>query len=254
MDECFGTFDGNTVQTISHDFLPASDPAVGWPKLQNNLLNGGGLQVNDPNAGSGPIAVSNNTFNGTFGNTYTNMLRLKNNYTGLATTVSGNTFTNTNWAAALENYPTVSVTNNTFTPVAGSTTYRHLTVNTKEIGSSSGFYPPVVGLTLQSNTFNGSGTPGGTGVAFYNRTARDLLTYGTFSVGGAGALANNFSNWCRHFRATRWTTATRLRGTGTSRLPGIHRYPPTNMACWTPNIDIDENLFDVGSGLQTRAA
>lgn len=23
------------------------------------------------------------------------------------------------------------------------------------------------------------------------------------------------------------------------------------MACWTPNIDISENLFDVGSGLQT---
>lgn len=170
-----------------------------------------------------PVAdrSSNNTFNGTFGNTYTNMLRLKNNYTGLATTVSGNTFTSTNWAAALENYPTVSVTNNTFTPVAGSTTYRHLTVNTKEISSSSGFYPPVVGLTLQSNTFNGSGTPGGTGVAFYNHDNDSPLRH--LQRGWSRCAGQQLQQRYRHFRAT--GQQHRRHQPGTSRLPGYRPYP-----------------------------
>jgi hypothetical protein len=91
-DEAGGTFSGNTLTTINHDIL-VRFASNGNVTVEDNFLNGGGMEFADFNAGAGTLTISGNTFNGTAANTYSNALRLKNNYTARPTIVSGNTFT-----------------------------------------------------------------------------------------------------------------------------------------------------------------
>lgn len=166
VDEGEGTFSGNILKTISSDIVRFA--ASGNVIVSGNYVNGAGMEFADFNAGTGTLSITGNFFDGTFANTYSNALRLKNNYTARTTVVSGNTFTGFvgNIAGAggtlsLENYQAITVDNNTFTPLAGSAAYRHITVNTKDFSSSSGYYNPVINAVITNNTFNGSGTPGG---------------------------------------------------------------------------------------------
>jgi len=241
-DEAAGTFTHNDLTTISHDVIVrfASNGAV---NICDNQFKGGGVEVPEMNASATGLTVNNNTFQGVAANASgTAVLRLKNNYNNKPITVSNNTLNGYEWGISLENVQGVNIDNNTLNPLSGSATFRHVTVNTKELSSSSGFYAPVVGATLTKNKFNGSGTPGGTGIAFYNHD-NDSPVFGTFSIGTAGN-ENEFAGSLANF-------ITMDAQSGPSVGPGST--PATTMAPWSGNVDASNNKFDVGSGLESAA-
>ncbi len=238
LDESSGFFDNNTIRSVSQDIqLRFADPNN--TIISNNNINGGGVELAEHNGGGGTFTVSNNIFNGIVGSTYTSALRLKNNYTARTTTVSGNTFTGHNWGLSLENYQAVTVDNNAFTPAPASTTYRHITVNTKEGSSSSGFFQPMVSGTFTNNTFNGSGAAGGRGISFYNED-NDSPVFGAITIGTAGN-ENDFNAGVGTFIYLDNTTGT----TNPNATPTVP---------FAVNLDASNNNFDAGAGLQLPAA
>ncbi len=234
-DEGGGSFTNNTIQTINQD-IQVRFGLAGAISITNNTINGGGVELAEQNGAAGPITLTGNTFNGTFGSTYTSSLRLKNNTNAIPTTVSGNTFTGHNQGVSLENYRAVAVNTNTFTPATGSTTYRHVTVDSKEFSSSSGAFTPVVSLTLLGNTFTGSSSPtSGTALVFSNQD-NDNPTFGPFVIGLSGN-ENSFAASLGTFIALDGSTGT-VAPNGTQAAP------------FATDINIDNNTFDVGNGLQ----
>lgn len=234
VDEGSGSFTGNTATTINHDILIRFTNA-GNVTVTGNNSNGGGMEFSDFNAGAGTLTISGNTFNGAVANTYSNALRLKNNYTARTTTVSGNTFAGFEGNVAgyggtlsLENYQAVTIDNNTFTPLANSTVFRHITLNTKDWSNSSGFYAPVVGATFTNNTFNGSGTPGGVALAFYNWD-NDSPVFNAITIGTAGN-ENTFNDGI--------ATYILLDNSAGTANPNA-----TTMVPWAVDLDATNNLF-----------
>lgn len=244
IDEGNASITDNTATTINHDVLVRF--SSGAVTVTGNTCYGGGMEFSDFNAGTGTLTISSNTFDGTIGNTYTNALRLKNNYTARTTIVSNNTFTHFvgniagyGGTVSLENYQAITLDGNTFTPLANSTTFRHLTINTKAFGSSSGYYAPVVGATLTNNIFNGSGTPGGVALAFFNWD-NDNPTFNAFELGTAGN-ENTFNAGIGTFIL--------LDNSDGTVLPNN-----TTMVPWAIDLDATNNKFDVGAGLELPAA
>jgi hypothetical protein len=140
------------------------------------------------------------------------------------------------------------VDNNTFTPVTGSTTFRHITVNTKELNTSSATVTQTdIDGTFTKNKFYGSGTPGGKGMVFLNHDSNDDA-YGTFTVGGAGVLANEFNTGIATFMemdgstGDSWPSAFPENDLGAAAV--------TTMACWAVDINIESNKFDVSGSLK----
>ncbi|MEZ4887870.1 MAG: right-handed parallel beta-helix repeat-containing protein [Chitinophagales bacterium] len=241
LDEGGGTFNGNTGQTINHDILIRFG-SNGNITIQNNNFNGGGLQLSDHNAGAGTIDISNNVFDGTFGNTYTSSLRLQNNQQNKATNIAGNTFTGHRWAISLENYPTATIDNNVFTPLAGLTDFRHITVNTKSISSNSNtIVQTTIDANIINNTFNGNAATGGIGIGFYDHDS-DNAAFGTFTIGTAGN-ENTFNINLETFILLDNTTGS------TDGADAFFGYGSgggwtTTMACWTTDINVEENNFN----------
>ncbi len=257
VDEGGGTFSGNTLQTINHDVLVRFG-SNGNVTVTGNNLNGGGVELNDMNAGAGILTVAGNIFDGTFANSSapgTAVLRLKNNYNSKTTPVTGNTFSNHQWAVSLENYNSVTLDNNTFTPLAASTTYHHVVINTKSISSNSSSITQVpIGAVLTNNTFNGSGTPGGTALTFMNHDS-NAASFGTLTIGTAGnenkfnaGIANVISldNQSGTSSGATFPAYTSLIGAGPGAL--------TTMTPWTVNLNAVNNKYDVGSGLELPSA
>ena len=249
-DEAGGIFTGNTLQSINHD-IQVRFGSNGNIDVTSNNLNGGGVELVEHNAGAGAMTVSNNIFDATSAAPGTAVLRLKNNQSLKTTLVSGNTFSNHEWAVSLENYNTVTLDNNTFTPKATSTTYHHVVVNTKSISSNSAtIVQTTIGATLTNNTFNGSSTTGGTALSFHNHDS-DAASFGTFTIGTAGN-ENNFNAGIGTF--VRLDNQTGSSGGSTfpdyTNLIGGGAGALTTMVCWTPNINIQSNQFNVGTGLK----
>jgi nitrous oxidase accessory protein NosD len=256
-DEAGGTFSGNTLQSINHDVLVRFGNN-GNISITGNNLNGGGVELDDMNAGAGILTVSNNIFDATFANSSapgTAVLRLQNNYNSKVTNISGNTFSNHQWAISSANYNSLTIDNNTFTPLSGSTTYHHLAINNKSISTNSNIIVQVaLGATVTNNTFNGSGTVGGTALSFHNHD-NDNASYGAFVIGGVGN-ENDFNTdisnviYLDHQSGTSsgsiFPGYTSLIGAGAGAL--------TTMGLWSVNIDATNNNFDVGSGLQLPSA
>ncbi|MEO7311296.1 MAG: right-handed parallel beta-helix repeat-containing protein, partial [Chitinophagaceae bacterium] len=238
MDEATGLFDDNTIQSISQD-IQARFANIGNLTISNNKINGGGVEIAEQNGGSGTFMVTGNTFNGAFSNTYSSSLRLKNNYTARPTSVSNNIFNNHNAGISLENYQTVTVDNNTFTPIAASTSYIHIAVNTKEFSSSSGVVQPAISGNFTNNTFNGSGTTGGKALAFYNQD-NDSPVFGTFTIGTPGN-ENNFAAGIATFIYLDNQTGT----TNPNATPTV----PFGV-----NLNAINNKFDVSGSLQLPSA
>lgn len=244
IDEGNASITGNIATTINHDVLVRF--SSGAVTVTGNTCYGGGMEFSDFNLGTGTLTISNNTFDGTIGNTYTNALRLKNNYTARTTIVSNNTFTHFvgniagyGGTVSLENYQAITLDGNTFTPLANSTTFRHITINTKDFSSSSGHYTPVVGATLTNNIFNGSGTPGGVALSFYNWD-NDSPTFNAFELGTTGN-ENTFNAGIGTFIL--------LDNSDGTVLPNN-----TTMVPWAIDLDATNNKFDVGAGLELPAA
>ncbi len=256
MDEAGGTISGNTFQSINHDVL-ARFGSNGAITVSGNNFNGGGVELAEMNSGAGPLTVSGNTFDATFANLAspnTAVLRFKNANNTTVTNVSGNTFNNHEWAVSLENYNNATLDNNTFTPLAGSTTYRHVTFNTKTIsGTSSSSLSLATGATLTNNVFNGNAAAGGTALSFFNHSTSS--TMGTYTIGTTGN-ENSFQPAIGTFvyldgQSGSSTTSTfppynSLIGTGSGAI--------TTMAPWSGNVNVENNKFDAGSGLKLASA
>lgn len=253
MDEGTGDFTGNTIQTISQDIELRFTNTANNINITNNNINGGGINFAAPNVTGGTLTISGNTFNGTFGSTYSSLIRLRDNIAPnfINTVVQNNTFSNHTWGISLENYNNVTVNNNTFTPLANSINYHHITVNTKENASSSATVAQTpIGGVFTNNTFNGSGTTGGTAIKFLNQDS-DNASFGTITLGSA-SNENTFNAGIANFIALDSQT-------GSSNGSTFPVYPttgdwPTTMACWNQNINIENNKFDVGAGLQLPSA
>ncbi len=253
MDEGTGDFTANTIQTISQDIEIRFTNTTNNINITNNNINGGGVNFAAPNVTGGTLTISGNTFNGTFGSTYSSLLRLRDNIAPnfINTVVQNNTFSNHTWGISLENYNNVTVNNNTFTPLANSINYHHITVNTKENASSSATVAQTpIGGVFTNNTFNGSGTTGGTAMKFLNQDS-DNAAFGTITLGSA-SNENTFNAGIANFIALDSQT-------GSSNGSTFPVYPttgdwPTTMACWNQNINIENNKFDVGAGLQLPSA
>ncbi len=256
-DESGGSFNGNTLQTISHDVIVRFG-SNGNITINNNNINGGGVELDDMNAGAGTLTVSGNTFDGTFANIASPgsaVLRLQNNYNSKTTNVTGNTFSNHQWGVLLANYNSVTLDNNTFTPLAGSTVFHHVVIDNKSISSNSNSIPQLaIGATLTNNTFNGSGSFGGTALAFLNHNTA-APSYGTFTIGSAGnenifndqiAKVIYLDHQSGSSSSSTFPAYTSLIGSGAGAI--------TTMGLWTVNLDASNNKFDVGSGLQLPTA
>ena len=256
VDEGGGSFTGNTLQTINHDILVRFG-SNGNITVTGNNLNGGGVELDDMNAGAGVLTVSGNNFDGTAANIASPgsaVLRLQNNYNAKTTLVSANVFTNHQWGVSLANYNSVTLDNNTFTPLAASTTYHHVAVNSKSISTNSASIVQVtLGAVLTNNTFNGSGSPGGTALSFHNHD-NDAASFGTFTIGTAGN-ENTFNAGIGNFiylddqsgtsSGSTFPAYTSLIGAGAGAL--------TTMAPWAVDLTAKDNNFDVGTGVKTPA-
>ncbi len=141
----------------------------------------------------------------------------------------------------MENMNAVSLDGNTFMP--SSATARAVVVNTKSISSNSNSIVQVpIAATLTNNTFTGTGTA----LTFQNHDS-DNDSYGAFTIGSAGNV-NSFASTLSNFIVLD-------NQTGSSNGSTFPTYPntggwPTTMDCWAQNLDIQNNIFDVGAGLQ----
>jgi hypothetical protein len=250
VDDGAGTYTRNTFQTINHDILVRfnsnGDVVIGGSVANANTFNGGGVQYADPNAAGGAVTISHNAFDGSVSSS---VLRLQNNYHDAAVSVADNTFNNLRWGISLENFNTVTVADNVFTPLAGFGTFRHITVNTKSISSNSASIVQVpINGTFTGNTFNAGAAGTGTAMAFYNHDS-DNAVLGMFTVGTAGS-PNVF--------APGFLYAVYLGDQLGSTLAAFVDFPEynlgagsdTEMACWERDIDVQNNSFDIGSGPQ----
>ena len=225
--------------------------------VSGNSFLGGGANVGSFNPGAGTITITNNLFDNSImqpasGNLgtgaslrliyYAEVGSVNNNVI-----VSGNTFQNHRWAASVENFKNVTFDNNSFTSKVGSTDYIHISFNTKIIASTSAsgalnMFP--VGATLTGNTFNGSGAPGGTALAFYNHRSTDAV-FGTYTIGTIGN-ENDFMAGIAKFILLDSSTGLSSAWAG---FGGYGSTPVTTMAPWSSNLDAQNNRFDVGAGL-----
>jgi hypothetical protein len=243
LDEGGLTATGNTLNTINHDVL-LRFASNGANNISNNNFNGGGVELADQNAGSGTITVAGNTFTGV-GAPGTAKLRIKNNEFNIAHVISGNTFNTFDWGVSLENMRSVTLSGNTFTGDAA--TDRHVVVNTKSISSNSNTITQVpVDAVMTNNNFAGQGI----GLTFQNHDS-DNDAYGTFTIGSAGN-ANTFAAGLTDFIRLDNQTGTST-GSSFPTYPGIGGWP-TTMDCWSPNVNVQNNTFDVGSGFQLPTA
>ncbi len=253
-DEAGGTFTLNTIQSVSQD-IEARFGGAGDIFVTSNNIIGGGVELSDFNAGAGNISVIGNTFNGAIAAGYSSSLRLKDNNSNKATLVQSNTFTTHNWGISLENFRNVTILNNSFTPFPGSTNYRHITINTKAITTSSSTVAQIpVDATILANNFNGSGVTGGYGLAFFNHDD-DADSYGTFTIGSPGS-ENTFDQGIGKFIFFDTQSGS---STGSIFPPynvilGISPGATTNMAYWATNIDASNNKYNVGSGFELPSA
>lgn len=240
LDEGNATITNNNATTINHDVLVRF--SSGAVTVTGNDCRGGGMEFSDFNAGTEALTISGNYFISP-GAPGTAVLRLKNNYYSRTTTVSGNTFIGHEWGVSLENYNTVTLDGNSFTPATGSTTFHHITFNTKSISSNSSTISQVtIGATLTKNTFNtfnGWVTPGGTALSFHNHD-NDNASFGTFTIGTSGN-ENTFNEGI----GTYVYLDNQIGSTNVSTFPV---YPntgswPTNMAPWAVALNATNNLF-----------
>ena len=248
--------DGNTAQTINHDvisrFFTDGDVVV-----QNNILNGGGLEMSSTNSSPGTVTVSNNIFNGAASNAYTSQVRFQGNTNDKAFILKDNTFLNTKWGLSLENFRNISVDGNTFTPAFED--FRLITVNTKMILSiDNGVVFPTT-VDIKSNVFNGyASATSGKAISFYNHKfdgANDYLT-GNIKIGGT-AVNNSFAANIPTFIHVDNNNgnATRVAAVGLAGFPEYgSNIAITTTGYWTKNIRVDQNQFFVDGGLKTPAS
>jgi len=205
---------GNDIVSINHDVFVLAQPAgqtvtIGGADIndaaQRNTFRGFGVAYYDPSA-AGAAVIQNNRFtaaadlaNNTapIGAGDWSAMRLIHNNVGQTVSVTGNEFSGYERGVLIENFPGVTLSGNSFAPLAGSSTFQHVRLSNKELfsGAAPAPIPGSLTLTADSNTFNGSG---GTAVYLLNDNAQlpaDADHYGSITFSNSvfdGALGNYF--------------------------------------------------------------
>ncbi|HEY0111034.1 MAG TPA: hypothetical protein VGB67_15450, partial [Fibrella sp.] len=244
----------NIIRTINHD-VHVRTAVSGAITIRNNDLRGGGVEFSAPTGSVGTFTVDSNTFDyQPAGAPNFSLLRLMNNSGNRTTVVKHNTFTNHNRYISIENYRSLTVDGNTFTPVikvpgvAVSNQFRHILVHTRTLQSSS---PTKVTIeaTFINNVFNGLAGVEGKGVGFYNHDNTGVL-YGTYVMGQTGAeniFNANISNYI-YIDNSNGVITTSM----TSAYPEYAGLYAGTTGYWTKDIIATENKYDVGAASPLR--
>ncbi|MEZ5484730.1 MAG: MBG domain-containing protein [Lysobacteraceae bacterium] len=202
----------NDIVSINHDVYVNEHPAGRMVTIggagagEGNSFHGFGVAYYAPSADAGDAGILNNQFvaDSNLPGNQTPMLwgdfsavRLIHNAVGQVVSVSGNTFSGYERGVLIENFPGVTLSGNSFAPLAGSSTFQHVRLSNKELFSGAAPAPIPGSLTLvaDSNTFIGSG---GTAVYLLNDNAQlpaDADHYGSITFSNSvfdGALGNYF--------------------------------------------------------------
>lgn len=188
------------------------------------------------------------------------MLEVKGNRTANANIeVSNNEITNyANIGIFIQRSDDVTIKNNILTPIAGANAFNSIVFSSKE--GTSGIQAPVMleNLTITGNTFNGSGSNLGTGIAFWNHNGSAAIKpLNNAKVGGSDADKNTFSadlaNYIVLDATITGTTATTQMGT----LYDITQigFPDriTNIFPFNSDIDASYNVFGaINTGIETN--
>ena len=217
MDAGVGTISNNVILAGVHDirvrFSGTTGSSSGTTTLiDNNTLNGRGLELDVPNATAGPITISNNHINAIAGiddsTPYPadfSLMRLIGNHQNIPVTISGNAFAGYQGSyrgVLVENFPGTTFSGNTFTPASGATDFFSLVVSNKELSSGTAQAPLQMSLMATGNTFNGSGVVGaGRAVELLNdNDAGGTAAFGSLIFGGtAPGETNNFDGNLRWY-------------------------------------------------------
>jgi gliding motility-associated-like protein len=158
-----------------------------------------------------------------------------------------------NIGVALTRSRNCNVVNNTFSPKADSTNYKHVWVNSKQRTSGTAASQPplaIIETLIQGNTFNSNNVLGGMGIAYQNanrNASGRVFTVNT--IGGAGTLANTFGPNIAKVAYLDTVSGPSSANSFWSK-PGINwaAWPSTPMGPIKDNFDFSANLFDVGTG------
>lgn len=194
---------GNDIISINHDIsVRRQAPGLvvqigggtGPTDPLRNIFRGHGVYLAAPLTGAGSTVVANNLFQpgfvpvspATAGDL--SAMRLISNPNGHPVTISDNVFDGHERGILIENFPGVTLSGNTFTPLAGSSTYQHIVLSNKELFTGTPAQPIAGALALAAsgNDFAHSGaTSGGTAVMLLNDNAQGEPAapgyYGTIS-------------------------------------------------------------------------
>lgn len=235
--------------------IQTGNPNGGPCVIENNTLNGIGVEINNPvyvpTGFSDQHRIINNRF-GTFLTEATlTQLEVKESIVAnVSIRISGNTFRGFNQYGIFSTRSrNVTVSNNTFTPAENSIGYVCVGVNTKQQTSNPNQGATQNNIILQGNTFNGNFFGSGTGIGFFNHNSGLAIPFEGTVIGGAGALANRFESKLTRFfdlDASSGNSNTWTGGTWTAS-------PVTVMAPVSQNFDLSGNQFDLGTGFQATA-
>lgn len=196
-----GAGQGNDIAARNHDVIVRNSRA-GDVDITGNVFRGFGVQVATPAADSGAIAIDTNLFMPAATHPMPvpaiaadhSAMRLISNQHAVPLAVTNNVFDGHERGVLVENFPAVTLTGNSFTPVAGSGSFRHLVVSNKELFTDSPAPAPLpqsLALLATGNTFNAGTLAGmGSAVTLLNDNAQGEPVggyYGTLQFGGAGA-------------------------------------------------------------------
>ncbi len=256
-----GTISGNTVYGDAHD-LCAQFVSNGQLLISGNRFLGKGgrdvkgaqIDFTEPN-GTGSIVFQNNTVEPfaeatPSGSAHVRSLMVKNNMSGAEVNVLNNLFTNVQAVAVLAgNSKSMTISGNEFRAADGDSDFSYVQIGNKVMTGASPA-PVQMNAVIQGNVFCASTMPGGRAIEFLNHNATGA-TFGTITVGGAGALANTFAAGLdRYIHLDNEVL-------GDSKLSARAAYAAcgtTVMAPFSAAIDATQNLFDVGTGAQLPAA
>lgn len=238
---------------IYGDYGVQCGSALGTMRVINNriLAISAGVELNIPMSNR-THKITDNRITPIPGNVSLSMIELKNNTRGGSVIeIENNTFTGHEYSAILSTRSrNVFVRNNTFTPSDTAHVFSHILVNTKQQTSSVSEVATNSSISITGNTFNANTFSAGRGIVFENHFSGANPPFTNVVVGGAGNLANTFAPNLMQFVALDSASGS------SKRLPLWNQtsVPSSNMMPVEIDIDISQNLYNVGSGAKLPAS
>ena len=216
-------------------------------KILNNHLFGrsAAIEVNIPAANRRHLFTGNKLSPAPGAFPTLSLIEIKNNINANSVIeISGNQFVGHQIFGILSTRSNnVLVKGNTFIPSDTSRLYTHIAVNTKQQTTGTDA-SRASSITIVGNDFQGNGLGLGTGIAFQNHNSGVNPAFINTTIGGPGTDANNFASSLGRYLML--DTASGL----STNIPLWNQtgYKTTQMRPVSQSFDLQNNLFDLGSG------